>query len=67
MALCPECGGMMTSKMKRKICETCGLSLSGSEYDKMWDKIRESKREKVGSSRDNHRDYLNWYESSKDD
>ena len=66
MAICPECGGSMTSKSKRKICETCGLSLTGSEFDRMWDKIRESKREKkIYQSK--HNDYLKWYESSKED
>ncbi len=55
----------MQSTNKRKVCETCGLSLSGTEYDRMWDKIRESKREKADSSRSKHSDYLKWYESSK--
>ena len=64
--ICPECGGKMVSKMKRKICETCGLSLTGSEYDRMWDKIRESKREKNRVSHSKHSDYLKWYESSKE-
>lgn len=65
MAKCPECGGNMVSHAKRKICETCGLSLTGTEYDRLWDKIRESKREKNEKSRSKHRDYLKWYESSK--
>lgn len=55
----------MTSSMKRKICETCGLSLTGTEYDRMWDRIRESKREKAHNPRKKHQDYLRWYESSK--
>lgn len=65
MAKCPECGGEMISKSKRKICETCGLSLTGSQYDSAWDKIRESARDEEDSSRKRNREYLNWYESSK--
>lgn len=56
----------MISRAKRKICETCGLSLSGTEYDRLWDGIKESKREKNENSQNKHREYLKWYESSKE-
>ncbi|MHA1584207.1 MAG: hypothetical protein ACTSVU_09040 [Promethearchaeota archaeon] len=65
MAKCPECGGEMVSKMKRKICETCGLSLTSSEYDHMWDKIRDERFTNERKQNRNHADYLKWYESKK--
>jgi ribosomal protein L37AE/L43A len=65
MAKCPECGGNMKSRSKRKICETCGLSLSGGEYDRMWDKINDQKFRDERQARNKHRDYLKWYESHK--
>ncbi len=65
MARCPECGGNMTSQMKRKICESCGLSLSGSEYDKEWDKIRSQRYAKNDEKKRKQSDYLKWYQSSK--
>ncbi len=66
MARCPECGGIMTSQMKRKTCETCGLSLSGSEYDHAWDKVRDQGRDEENQKRRRDREYLKWYESKKD-
>lgn len=66
MGKCPECGGNMISKMKRKICETCGLSLNGTEYDKAWDKVRDTIRTgDDDKKRKRNSDYLKWYESSK--
>ncbi|MCF2140262.1 MAG: hypothetical protein K9W44_09440 [Candidatus Lokiarchaeota archaeon] len=65
MAKCPECGGNMISRMKRKICETCGLSLTGSEYDKAWDKIREHTNDDAHHRHRMKMEYLKWYESSK--
>ena len=65
MAKCPECGGNIISKMKRKICETCGLALTPSEFDREWDKIREQRYEEERSqNRNRNKDYLKWYESS---
>jgi len=55
----------MTSQMKRKTCETCGLSLSGSEYDHAWDKVRDQGRDEENKKRKRDREYLKWYESSK--
>ena len=66
MAKCPECGGNIVKGQKRKICETCGLALTPSEYDKEWDKIRERGFEDDRSQRQKNRDYLKWYESTKD-
>ncbi len=65
MARCPECGGEMVSHMKRKVCETCGLSLTGSEYDREWDKIRETQEESDQEKRRRQREYLDWLESKK--
>ncbi|MHA1720677.1 MAG: hypothetical protein ACTSXK_14235 [Promethearchaeota archaeon] len=66
MARCPECGGEMVSKNKRKICETCGLALTPSEYDREWDKIRASKYDRDEDlQKKRKREYLHWYESSK--
>jgi ribosomal protein L37AE/L43A len=65
MAKCPECGGNMTSRNKRKICETCGLSLSGSEYDRLWDKIHDNRYKNDRHKRSKHNEYLKWYESHK--
>ncbi|MHA1673333.1 MAG: hypothetical protein ACTSYI_06875 [Promethearchaeota archaeon] len=56
----------MTSQMKRKTCETCGLSLSGSEYDHAWDKIRDQGRDEENQKRRRDREYLKWYESKKE-
>ncbi|WP_457558547.1 hypothetical protein [Candidatus Harpocratesius sp.] len=65
MAKCPECGGNMISRMKRKICETCGLSLTGSEYDREWEKVRDFSRDNENNRRRRNNEYLKWYESSK--
>ena len=65
MARCPECGGYMKTRMKRKVCETCGLSLSPSEYDHEWSKIRDSQYEEKDKKR-RQNDYLKWYQSSKE-
>ncbi|MHA1855203.1 MAG: hypothetical protein ACTSWX_12490 [Promethearchaeota archaeon] len=56
----------MVSKNKRKICETCGLALTPSEYDREWDKIRASKYDRDEDlQKKRKREYLHWYESSK--
>ena len=65
MAKCPECGGDMIGRMKRKICQSCGLSLSGSEYDKLWDKNRDSMYEEENEKRTRDREYKEWYAKTK--
>jgi len=66
MAKCPECGGEMIGKMKRKICETCGLALAPTEYDREWRRIHSSKYTKDEDPESKRkREYLDWYESSK--
>ena len=65
MATCPECGGLMVSKMKRKICETCGLSLTEFEYERMWDKIKDEKVDKQTQRKKDQSEYLSWYLSKK--
>ena len=67
MARCPECGGNVVGKNKRKICETCGLAMTPTEYDKEWRTIRSSKFERdEDPEKKKKREYLEWYESSKD-
>lgn len=65
MAKCPECGGNMISRMKRKICETCGLSLSGTEYDHAWERNRDQMPEDDNKKHKRNQEYLKWYESKK--
>ena len=68
MANCPECGGNVIGKMKKKICETCGLALTPTEFDRAWRKIRETKKYGIDEdpNKKRKREYLDWYESSKD-
>jgi transcription initiation factor TFIIIB Brf1 subunit/transcription initiation factor TFIIB len=65
MARCPECGGEMTSMMKRKICETCGLAISPEEYDRMWDAIRDKKFAEERTKKREQAEYLEWLQSKK--
>ena len=65
MARCPECGGEMTSFNKRKICQTCGLSLTGTEYDRMWERNRDSRYDEEDQKQRRNKDYMRWYRSSK--
>ncbi|MHA1475505.1 MAG: hypothetical protein ACTSRX_04670 [Promethearchaeota archaeon] len=67
MARCPECGGNVVGKNKRKICETCGLALTPTEYDREWRSIHSSKYSKdEDPEKKRKREYLDWYESKKD-
>ena len=61
MAKCPECGGVMISQMKRKVCETCGLSLTVGEYDRAWDGIKDKAFDKNNPKKKEHNEYLDWY------
>jgi ribosomal protein L37AE/L43A len=66
LARCPECGGEMIPRMKRKVCETCGLSLSGVEYDKAWDKVRRESRDDDSEKDKKNREYRDWLLKKKD-
>ena len=63
---CPECGGIMRSENKLKICETCGLSISGAEYDRMWDKLHDERFTQDDVRAKQRKEYLKWYESKKE-
>ena len=65
-AKCPECGGEMQSVMKRKTCETCGLSLSGGEYDDLWRKNRDASfKESDRSKKKRHEEYEDFWRDHK--
>lgn len=65
MARCPECGGEMTSHLKKKVCESCGLAVTPDDLDNMWDKLHEKKFEDERRKKTQHQEYLEWYQSSK--
>jgi predicted RNA-binding Zn-ribbon protein involved in translation (DUF1610 family) len=66
MNYCPECGGDMIYKrvMKRKVCKSCGLSLTTQELIEIKEKsknpiIEEEERKRI------RKEYLKWWLSSK--
>ena len=70
MARCPECAGFMKFQPKTKamVCNSCGLSLTRSELDIYWKKIREgniSDGDDFQQKKQRKKDWLDWYSSSK--
>jgi hypothetical protein len=63
---CPECGGIMRTENKLKICETCGLSISVAEYDRWWDRIKGERYTEDDEKAKQRKEYLKWYESKKE-
>lgn len=68
MARCPECAGTMKSIGGRMVCQRCGLAVSRSELDRLWDEQRSTYRredeERAKSQR--RRDYLDWWLGKKE-
>lgn len=63
MSYCPECGGGMKyiSTTKRRVCKSCGLSLTYQELNELRQKLR-PESETEGEQRDRRRkEYLNWW------
>ena len=65
MAKCPECGGEMVSNLKRKVCETCGLSIWPDDYDTLWEKNREKRDLGENIKKKRQREYLEWYQGKE--
>ncbi len=71
MPKCPECGASMVPRPPFYTCEICGLSVKKTETGKL-DDMREKERkffeseenEKIKSKK-KHKDYLDWYLSTK--
>jgi len=70
MARCPECAGNMKYEpyIKQMVCQSCGLSLTRSDLDNYWRKIRDQNIEDDDSlqkKRNRRKEWLDWYSSSK--
>ena len=71
---CPECGGTTRFNPARKmiVCESCGLSFTRDEFDKMRDKLKadialydDNQRERVtqDTKRARNKEYQDWWAS----
>lgn len=71
---CPECGGTTRFNPARKmiVCESCGLSFTRDEFDKMRDKLKsdiamydDSQRERVkkDTKEARNKEYEAWWSS----
>ena len=70
IARCPECAGFMKFQPKTKamVCKSCGLSLTRSELDIYWKKIRDSNSsegDEFQQKKSRRKDWLEWYSKSK--
>lgn len=55
---------------KSMVCNSCGLSLSRTELDKYWEKIRNETREDMDETqrkKNRRKEWLDWYSKSKSD
>jgi transcription initiation factor TFIIIB Brf1 subunit/transcription initiation factor TFIIB len=60
MANCPECGGEVESINKKKVCMSCGLSLSASEFDDAWRKNRRRDEDPEEEKRRRQKEHYEW-------
>ncbi|MHA1149218.1 MAG: hypothetical protein ACTSR8_13345 [Promethearchaeota archaeon] len=54
--------------IKQMVCQSCGLSLTRSDLDNYWRKIRDQNIEDDDSlqkKRNRRKEWLDWYSSSK--
>jgi len=70
MARCPECAGSMKyiSDIKQLVCQSCGLSLSRTELDTYWKKIRTQNidnTDELQQKKSRRKEWLEWYSKSK--
>ncbi len=65
MSVCPECGGetKYDPRVKRYVCQCCGLSLTLEERDK----LRESNvlGDEAEEKEKRRKDYMKWWASKK--
>ena len=63
---CPECDGDMVfnHKIRRYACQVCGLSLTKTEAENMWDEI-EYAEDPEDKKRKDREAYKDWYFSKK--
>ena len=71
MARCPECAGNMKyNPDNRRVCSSCGLSLTRFELDQFWHKIRNERgleSDEVQKAKNRRKDWLDWYSKSKEE
>ena len=72
MARCPECAGFMKfiPETKAMVCNSCGLSLTRSELENYWRKIKDSnisEEDDFHQKKSRRKEWLDWYSSSKSD
>lgn len=71
---CPECGGTTRFNPARKmiVCESCGLSFTRDEFDKMRDKLKsdiamydDTQRQRVteDQKKSRNKEYQDWWSS----
>ncbi|MHA1731875.1 MAG: hypothetical protein ACTSU5_08020 [Promethearchaeota archaeon] len=55
--------------LKLIVCTSCGLAVSRSELDRMYDKVRrgEDLDSREEDRRRKHKEYLNWYLGKKEE
>ena len=69
---CPECAGNMkyNPDNRHMVCGSCGLSLTRSELDRYWYRIRDergSDADEVTKAKNRRKEWLDWYSKSKDE
>ena len=55
----------MTSQLRKKVCESCGLTLNSHQYDQKWRENRSLGRDPKEEKRDKHNELLQWYLDSQ--
>ncbi len=67
MRYCPECGGELhyETATKRYVCKSCGLSLTHQELMELRDRLRPEFRTEEEQRKEEKREYLKWWLSSK--
>ncbi len=64
---CPEDSSEMAFdyKVKKYVCQNCGLSLTRSEIENQWDEIRYGKEDPEDKKSRERKEYKDWYFSKK--